>query len=54
MADRHACILTADRKYRISMELSSKALHAALINTYPALAERQPAQTEEKKGTVNV
>lgn len=53
MADRPNCILTADKKYRISMELSSKALHAALINTYPGLAQRQPAQRTEKKGTVN-
>lgn len=52
MADRSICILAADKKYRISMELSSKALHAALIRTYPGLAERQPAQQSEK-GTVD-
>jgi len=52
MADRSICILAADKKYRISMELSSKALHAALIRTYPGLAERQPAPQSEK-GTVD-
>ena len=52
MADRSICILAADKKYRISMELSSKALHAALIRTYPGLAERQPTQQSEK-GTVD-
>lgn len=52
MADRSICILAADKKYRISMELSSKALHAALIRTYPGLAEWQPAQQSEK-GTVD-
>lgn len=53
MADRPTCILTADKKYRISMELSNQSYIAALINTYPGLARRQPAQTTQKKGTVD-
>lgn len=41
MADRHANILSADRKYRISMELSSNALRDALLREYPKIVTQQ-------------
>lgn len=47
MADREIGILAADRKYRISMELSNQSYLAALIREHPVLAGRPPVDTKQ-------